>query len=365
VAEEQPALLVGAERAGPVIVHLSDVHFAGRQELGTEGARHRFYDGPDSQALLRELQDELVSGQAKVELPRERLHIVVSGDLAWMGTEEEFVQAGELLEGLTEMLGVSKDRVHLVPGNHDVNWSLGEAERSRRLDNYIRLLVNFYGDDLVARRYPFIDWPIKINDPAPEPHHLVGVAIDEENGALICGLNSCVLEDEQHNFGYVGHNQVRVLKRHLTELELPDGLVRVAVMHHHLHPFPEYVRARERADVWMDVSVVRDAGVLERELEQLGFDVVLHGHKHKAQLRETRVREVGAQKEERPPLIVCGAGSVSCTELEHAQANHYEVVDVLRVPRKRGAGFVRVVWRELALVGGAEWTTAQSWTVEG
>jgi hypothetical protein len=34
---------------------------------------------------------------------------------------------------------------------------------------------------------------------------------------------------------------------------------------------------------------IRDAGLVERRLEKLGFDLVLHGHKHKPQLRETLV----------------------------------------------------------------------------
>jgi uridylate kinase len=69
------------------------------------------------------------------------------------------------------------------------------------------------------------------------------------------------------------------------------------------------------------VSTIRHAGFVESALENLGIDFVLNGHKHKPQFRETIVRdsttEVGVAKR----LIVCGAGSVSCTELEAEEQN--------------------------------------------
>ena len=354
-----------AERPGPVLLHLSDIHFAGHAEFGEITAHHRFFEGPDTQPLIAELRRELIDGDAKLELPRERLHIVVSGDLAWTGSDEEFDQAREFLDELVAMLNIGHERVHLVPGNHDLNWHLSAANRARRLDNYLRLVVGFYGEELARSRYPLIRWPLAYAGPPPSAHELLGVNLDEDNRMLLCGLNSCVLEDEQHHYGYVGQRQQKELRRRLTALDLPSDLVRVAVMHHHLHPYPEFLRARANEEVFADLSVVRDAGALESELEQLGFDLVLHGHKHRPLLRETRIRETGTQKIERRPLLVCGAGSVSCTELEHAQSNHYQCIDIVRVPRATDAEFVRLTWRELPLEAGAEWTTTQMWSILG
>ncbi|HXQ00620.1 MAG TPA: metallophosphoesterase [Solirubrobacteraceae bacterium] len=362
---ERDAASLTTERPGPILLHLSDVHFAGQGELGQPDARHRFFDGPDTQPLIEELRRELVAGDIALELPADRLHVVVSGDLAWTGSEEEFAQAQDFLEGLVGMLGIERERMHLVPGNHDLNWHLSKANRDRRLDNYLRLLVGFYGEDVVRHRYPLIAWPLQYAGPPPDAHQLVSICFDEKNAMLLCGLNSCVLEDEQHHYGYVGQRQQKELRRHLSALDLPVDLVRVAVMHHHLHPYPEFLMARTDQEVFVDLSIVRDAGALERELEQLGFDLVLHGHKHRPQLRETRVREVGAQKGDRRPLIVCGAGSVSCTQLEHAQANQYQCINVVRVPRETDAEFIRLTWRELPVEAGADWATVQTWSILG
>jgi hypothetical protein len=124
---------------------------------------------------------------------------------------------------------------------------------------------------------------------------------------------------------------------------------------------------RGNQEVWLDVSTIRDAGHVERYLEKMGFDLVLHGHKHKPQMRETLVRDPDPTllKAEPRRLIVCGAGSVSCTELEHNESNHYEVLEIRQIPRREGAEFLRVEWRVLPVTPGAEWTTSKAWDLLG
>ncbi|HEX8906633.1 MAG TPA: hypothetical protein VF771_17415, partial [Longimicrobiaceae bacterium] len=64
-------------------------------------------------------------------------------------------------------------------------------------------------------------------------------------------------------------------------------------------------------------------------------------------------------------LIVCGAGSVSCIELEHNQGNHYQILEFRQPVRRRGADFVDLEWRGMALAPGAEWTTTATWKIQG
>ena len=128
-------------------------------------------------------------------------------------------------------------------------------------------------------------------------------------------------------------DQLRACSRTLNP---PRQWIRIAVIHHHLHPFPEFLDTRGDDPVWLDVSTLRDAGHVERDSERLGFDIVLHGHKHKPLMRETRPSSDLQPLESEPlPLIVCGAGSVSClAELERGVANHYQIIDVTRIPRQ-------------------------------
>ncbi|AIT82066.1 metallophosphoesterase family protein [Novosphingobium pentaromativorans] len=147
--------------------------------------------------------------------------------------------------------------------------------------------------------------------------------------------------------------------------DIEADTVAVAVLHHHLHPYPDYGESNETAEHWVDSSTIRDAGLVERFLERNGFDIVLHGHKHKAQLRETLVRDRGSNATNR--LIVCGAGSssVRSKELEHSVPNQYQVIELLSPKRNPQAAFLRLDWRELAVSAEAEWITAWSCLVDG
>ncbi len=67
------------------------------------------------------------------------------------------------------------------------------------------------------------------------------------------------------------------------------------------------------------------------------------------------------------PLIVCGAGSagVDSRELEHHVGNHYQVIELLRVPRVPAADFVRVTWSELPVDSDITWKRSPPWVIQG
>lgn len=366
-----PGLAGATRKAGsaPVIIHLSDIHFGTKPGKDGQGQveMHRFRDDDGEQPLHEHLADEFCTRSAHFTQAHDRLILVVSGDLTYQGSKPEFKRVGTFLEAVCTRLQIPRERVFLVPGNHDVHWPSAKEDPTTRFDNYLRFLHWFYGEALFRQRYPLIQWNFDDFGTRSAPEDLI--AIYKQEGLLIVGLNSCVYETEQHHYGFVGGKQLNKLKKLVEQAEGSADDVRVAVLHHHLHPFPELVPARSKADqeVWMDMSTIRDAGLVERNLEKFGFDLVLHGHKHKAQLRETLVHELSVSKSLPPRLFVCGAGStgVNSDELEHSVANHYAVIEFLQLPRRPGAEFLAVEWREIALSAGAEWTSPRRWVLNG
>ena len=81
---------------------------------------------------------------------------MISGDLTYRGDPAEFEQARDLLVRLGAGLGIPRERIHLVPGNHDVNWGLARVDRRNRFDPYVSFLELFYDIDLCRRKYPAI-----------------------------------------------------------------------------------------------------------------------------------------------------------------------------------------------------------------
>jgi predicted phosphodiesterase len=322
---------------------------------------HRFIDGQYSRKLSEHLAREFKSEGGHFRFGSDSLILVISGDLTYRGRAEEFDRIRAFLEEVCDGIGISRERVVLVPGNHDVDWLGSKQDVSRRFDNYIGFLDSFYGEEIFHRLYPRVRWDLKVNSKRSPAFELVSMVRCAP--LIIVGMNSCIYETDQDHYGFVGGRQLEVIDELLTPLR--DAVsIRVAVFHHHLHPYPEPIDERTSGPPQFDTSTVRDAGLVERNLERLGFDILLHGHKHKPQVRETRIRnrnERGMQRSR--PLIVCGAGSVGVDsrELEHNQSNQYAVLEFKKNARTEGASFLRIESRELSLEPDSDWATVDEW----
>jgi len=87
-------------------LHISDLHFQRSQSY-------------DSNIVLKSLLDDI-----KEILDEESLNldlILISGDIAYHGVQEEYSIADEFFEKLLQITSVPKENLFLVPGNHDVD----------------------------------------------------------------------------------------------------------------------------------------------------------------------------------------------------------------------------------------------------
>jgi tetratricopeptide (TPR) repeat protein/3',5'-cyclic AMP phosphodiesterase CpdA len=358
IGEQSPAEPSFSPR---LIIHISDVHFGSWLKEGQIVDVHRFHDSENSSPLSAELSREIARALLNTQYGPKDLLLVISGDLTFTGKSQEFKLLERFLVELCEAVPLKRDQVVLVPGNHDVDWQLAGIDLSHRFDHYLSFARRFYGPDLFSQLFPLVDWDFQVETARPRPSEIV--LIKRHDVATLVGLNSCVFETHQDHYGFVGLRQLA----HVEDLlgTASNNGIRIAVMHHHLHPYPESVDLQDRGTAaFVDSSTVRDAGLVEQRLERLGFDLILHGHKHKPQLRETRVRDrLDADRDAAKTLIISGAGSVgvSSSYLEQSEGNHYALIEPLRAARQKGAEFVRVEWRELSYLAGATWSTTKHW----
>lgn len=96
------------------IVHLSDVHFRAPQCLEPRYDR----DASLRNLIFQDAKNIVDADGTKVDL------ILVSGDIASKGAKEEFEVAETWLTNSAAGLGLSKEAVFVVPGNHDADRNM-------------------------------------------------------------------------------------------------------------------------------------------------------------------------------------------------------------------------------------------------
>jgi 3',5'-cyclic AMP phosphodiesterase CpdA len=245
------------------VLHLSDLHFATQDQATVSYAQ-----------LAADLRQQGITDHLDA--------LMVSGDLVNRADPAEYDAARLFLEHLMTGFGLSARQITLVPGNHDVSWSLAEAAYSLHKRSQLRGALapgTFieHGTDVIALRdedayrkrfQPFanlyklikgIEYPLDYADQ---------FTFDDppDSGLLILGLNSAWESD--HNFPDRASIHPEALARALLKLGPPSARqLRIAVFHHPIHGGEE--------------SRIRDAAFLQ-QLAVHGFRLVLHGHVHKA-----------------------------------------------------------------------------------
>lgn len=94
-----------------LLLHLSDIHFKSPDCLTPEHDPNK----PIRTYMLQDINNKIT------ELGGSADAILISGDIAFKGAEEEYSTATTWIDDLCSAAGCSHERVFVVPGNHDVN----------------------------------------------------------------------------------------------------------------------------------------------------------------------------------------------------------------------------------------------------
>lgn len=91
-------------------LHLSDIHFGGPEPDGRPAVLNR---------LLKDVEERKTKDGLAPDL------IFLTGDIAWSGKAEQYKEeAFPFLEELQKTTGVERNRIFLIPGNHDIDRKL-------------------------------------------------------------------------------------------------------------------------------------------------------------------------------------------------------------------------------------------------
>ncbi len=282
------------------ILHLSDPQF---------GRNHRFgrlapaaADG-SLDSLFERLQDDLERLKKSHELVPDLL--AITGDLAEWGKKAEFDDIFLFLDRMAGLLGLGRDRVLIVPGNHDINRKSCEAYFAEceaddqqpkppfwpKLRHYNEFFQRFYAGHTGIR---FTE---------EEPWTLFEVP---ELKLVAAGLNSTMAEShrDKDHYGWVGEAQLRWFATRLQSYQ-ERGWIRLGLVHHNV--------LRKATE---DEENLRDADDLKRILGGQ-LNLLLHGHTHEGRLDWLS-----------PKLPVLSTGSASVAQAARPQEvpNQYQVI---------------------------------------
>jgi Sulfatase-modifying factor enzyme 1/Calcineurin-like phosphoesterase len=202
---EEPSVPATHPARAITLLHLSDTQFGRSHRFGRLGL-----PDPDARfdTLFARLCDDLRLLKDKHGLVPDL--VIASGDLAEWGKKKEFDDVLTLLTGLTEVLRLPRERVVIVPGNHDINRdSCAAYFMTRKADDeepvapywpkwehFHRMFRAYYGDAASIQFTPDEPW---------------SWYEDADLKLAVAGLNSTMAEshrDADHH-GYLGEKQLR------------------------------------------------------------------------------------------------------------------------------------------------------------
>ena len=251
--------------------------------------------------------------------------VIASGDLAEWGLRSEFEDARKFLEALGKFLGITRDRVVIVPGNHDINRKSCEAYFNQcvadqtdpvspfwqKWKHFAAMFAEFYRELPAPPRFSVQEYWTWYEFTGPELK------------LVVAGLNSTVAEihdvpehdpsfknvvESGHygHFGWVGEAQLRWFQQKL-EAAKKQGLFRIGVVHHNV-----------QRGAAADDENLRDADRLDQFLGS-SLNLLLHGHTHNS--------KIGWMN---PHLPVLSTGSAALTKDARPEEvpNQYQIIRI-------------------------------------
>ena len=294
------------ECKGEWILHLTDLHYA----TGTRRSQHRWrLENEPGDSGKQSLADAVSTALSKAE--RSVGAVVVTGDLTFVGAEDEFKAAEAGLRKLTDgLLGLTLDHVVIVPGNHDIQWS-------SELEYHDSAEVNLAPEEAKAEYRAFFE---RLYRQPAATSLAVARRLLMPGGNLvdIAAVNSSSLEQGQSFLAGMGRVQEAAFDEASSALGWSKNgtSLRVLALHHHLVNTEDLERVEEYSSGF---GIAIDATRTVRRAAQHGVHLALHGHKHRSFVWRVGAYdsvEDASERWELGHLNIVGGGSAGSTSTD-------------------------------------------------
>ncbi len=271
-------------------------------------ARWRF-DNKAEEAYRRQFVDFVNNEQEPIVAD----YLILPGDVTNKAHPEEVKLASDFIREAATALKIPDGNIVFVPGNHDVDWSVYDAndktgvrwgQRYAPLDHQ-----QFCFNEILARGD---------GDALAHPHFLVWDFAD----LVVVGYNSCSHDspvpkaDMHHGFADPAH--MAELRTYLKNLGEPDERPRLFLVHHHPLDFSNPIPRVP------DFSLMTNAEQLLAIAHEFSFDILIHGHRH-----HPRFETHSTQTYPHLPILCAGSFSVELdTQWAGTIDNQFHLVTV-------------------------------------
>ena len=167
--------------------------------------------------------------------------VALTGDLAEWGKPKEYADVLRFCEGVQGHLGLTRDRILVIPGNHDINRDLCLAYFSAQKGRRKPLVEPYWPKwepyvDFFGKLYAGVD---RYDFKETQPYTWFELP---ELRVVVAGLNSTMRESHLEkdpkdpgsifgHYGYVGEAQLAWFKKKLDEAAT-KGWLRIGLVHH-------------------------------------------------------------------------------------------------------------------------------------
>jgi 3',5'-cyclic AMP phosphodiesterase CpdA len=243
----------------PNLLWVSDPHFS-----------NDHHDFPRDPEIARSNLSEAIRHDLERNGLRSVGGLLISGDLTWRGTGEEFERAAKFIRDISSWANLTASQVLVCPGNHDLAFTNEPWTKGTRATEM--------GEAAVAEYKRFYE---QLYEEKPRDDLACGRRFWIPDGGMVdtVSLNSSVLQQIPDAFqgqGFLGAPQLRETAEAMKWSPVSDRAraYRICMLHHHVVP----ILHREHPKLGTAASVVHDAGALMRWFAENEVDLVLHGH---------------------------------------------------------------------------------------
>lgn len=246
-------------------------------------------------------------------------YIIVPGDLTNQANLIEFECASKFLDRLSTEFSIPMENFIIVPGNHDVDWSVFDGktiydeERPYRVKHKYNTLLD--SDHSISR--------ICTNGLTKSPY----LKHWEFDNIVFWGYNSSWHDDvmKDKHYGFIDLEHIEILKEQSSATKF-NGKLKVFVIHHHVYQYPN---PHPR---WIDISCLQNSQSLITALSEASFSFVIHGHRHVPNFVSNQINGLST-------LNLFCAGSYSCevpSDIAGVVGNLYHIIEFDDVSKCKG-----------------------------